>query len=162
MYGKHYFRRVKFILQIGDLFFLNLAFIIATIITTAYQQFLPSEQTIIFLTMINVMWVVLSGISHLYQISRHIQIAKKIIIAAIIISLHYLVVSFILNTSDTFDYDPQKIIYFYVFTYCLILTCKIVLYKKLKYFHKPDHTLRTIIMSRNRVSECRDIIQHTN
>ena len=163
MYGKHYYRRVKFILQIGDLFFLNLAFIVASLITTSNPHYLPSEQTVIFLTMINVMWVVLSHIiSNLYQIRRHILIAKKTIIAAIIISLHYLVVSFILKTSDTFDYDPQRIIYFYVFTYCLILTCKIVLYKKLKYFHKPDHTLHTIIMSRNRESECRNRIQHTN
>ena len=162
MYGKYNIRKVKLILQIGDLFFLNLAFIIATIITTAYQQFLPSEQTIIFLTMINVMWVVLSGISNLYQIRRPIQIAKKMIIAAIIITLHYQVVSYILKTSDTFVYDPQRIIYFYVFTYCLILICKIVLYKKLKYFHKPYYTLRTIIMSRNRVTEFRNRIQHIN
>lgn len=162
MYGKHYYRRVKFILQIGDLFFLNLAFIVASLITTSDPHFLPSEQTVIFLTMINVLWIVLAHIIKLYRISRNIQLARKMFTAAIIISLHYLTVSFILKTSDTFDYDPQRIIYFYVFTYCLILTCKIVLYKKLKYFRKPVHTLHTIILSRNRMSECRNRIQHIN
>jgi len=162
MYGKHYYRRVKFILQIGDLFFLNLAFIVASLITTSDPHFLPSEQTVIFLTMINVLWIVLAWIVKLYRISRNIQLVRKMFTVAIIISLHYLTTSFILKKSDTFDYDPQRIIYFYVFTYCLILTCKIVLYKKLKYFRKPDHTLRSIIMSRNRVTEFRNRIQHIN
>ena len=160
MLGKHYFRRVKFIFQIGDLFFLNLAFIVASLITTSNLHFLPSEQTIIFLTMINVLWIILALIIKLYRISRNIQLARKMFTAAIIISLHYLTVSFILKTSDTFDYDPIRIIYFYIFTYSLILTCKIILYKKLKFFHKSDHKSRSILLLRGSVSGNRNRIQH--
>ena len=160
MLGKHYFRRVKFIFQIGDLFFLNLAFIVASLITTSNLHFLPSEQTIIFLTMINVLWIVLSLIIKLYRISRNIQLARKMFTAAIIISLHYLTVSFILKTSDTFDYDPIRIIYFYIFTYSLILTCKIILYKNLKFFRKLNHKSRSILLLRGSVSGNRNRIQH--
>ena len=160
MLGKHYFRRVKFIFQIGDLFFLNLAFIVASLITTSNLHFLPSEQTIIFLTMINVLWIILALIIKLYRISRNIQLARKMFTAAIIISLHYLTVSFILKTSDTFDYDPTRIIYFYIFTYSLILTCKIILYKKLKFFRKLNHKSRSILLLRGSVSGNRNRIQH--
>ena len=160
MLGKHYFRRVKFIFQIGDLFFLNLAFIVASIITSSNLHFLPSEQTIIFLTMINVLWIVLALIIKLYRISRNIQLARKMFTAAIIISLHYLTVSFILKTSDTFDYDPIRIIYFYIFTYSLILTCKIILYKNLKFFRKLNHKSRSILLLRGSVSGNRNRIQH--
>jgi len=160
MLGKHYFRRVKFIFQIGDLFFLNLAFIVASLITTSNLHFLPSEQTIIFLTMINVLWIILALIIKLYRISRNIQLARKMFTAAIIISLHYLTVSFVLKTSDTFDYDPTRIIYFYIFTYSLILTCKIILYKKLKFFRKLNHKSRSILLLRGSVSGNRNRIQH--
>jgi len=160
MLGKHYYRRVKFIFQIGDLFFLNLAFIVASLITTSNLHFLPSEQTIIFLTMINVLWIILALIIKLYRISRNIQLARKMFTAAIIISLHYLTVSFILKTSDTFDYDPTRIIYFYIFTYSLILTCKIILYKKLKFFRKLNHKSRSILLLRGSVSGNRNRIQH--
>jgi FlaA1/EpsC-like NDP-sugar epimerase len=160
MLGKHYYRRVKFIFQIGDLFFLNLAFIVASLITTSNLHFLPSEQTIIFLTMINVLWIVLALIIKLYRISRNIQLARKMFTAAIIISLHYLTVSFILKTSDTFDYDPIRIIYFYIFTYSLILTCKIILYKNLKFFRKLNHKSRSILFLRGSVSGNRNRIQH--
>ena len=160
MLGKHYFRRVKFIFQIGDLFFLNLAFIVASLITTSNLHFLPSEQTIIFLTMINVLWIILALIIKLYRISRNIQLARKMFTAAIIISLHYLTVSFVLKTSDTFDYDPTRIIYFYIFTYSLILTCKIILYKNLKFFRKLNHKSRSILLLRGSVSGNRNRIQH--
>jgi FlaA1/EpsC-like NDP-sugar epimerase len=162
MTGIYYIRKVKFILQIGDLIFLNLAFIVASIITTSDPHILPSEQTVIFLVLINFLWIVLASISKLYHIRRNIQIAKKIFMTALIISLHCLVISCILKNSETFNYDPLRIFYFYIFTYCLIITCKITLYRNLKYFRKLGYKSNSVVILSGRVFRYRNRIQQVD
>jgi hypothetical protein len=162
MTGIYYIRKVKIILQIGDLIFLNLAFIVASIITSTDPHILPSEQTVIFLVLINFLWIVLTVISKLYQIRRKIQIARKIFLTALVISLHCLTISYILKTSDTFNYDPLRIFYFYIFTYCLIITCKITLYKNLNYFRKQGYKSSTVVILRGRFLRYRNRIQHVD
>jgi putative colanic acid biosynthesis UDP-glucose lipid carrier transferase len=146
MPGIHYSRKVKIILQFSDLFFLNFAFIVASYITTSSPSFLPKGQTIIFLVMINLFWSFMAGNSDLYQIRRHIQIVKKIYKAALIITLNYLAVSFILKMSSVFDYNSLQIIIFYLLIYCLILTGKFFLFIALKYFRKLGFNSRSIVI----------------
>ena len=73
MAGIHYTQKVKIILQLSDILLLNLAFFLASYITTSSVSFLPKEQTLIFLILINLFWSVLADNSDLYQVSQNIQ-----------------------------------------------------------------------------------------
>lgn len=146
MPGKQYSRKVKIILQISDLFFLNLAFIIASLITTSSPSFLPGNQTIVFLVMINLFWSFMADNSDLYQVGQNTQIDKKIYKTAIIITFNYLAVTLILKMSVVFDYNSLQIIIFYILIYGLILSGKVLLCQGLRYFQKTGIHSRSIVI----------------
>jgi putative colanic acid biosysnthesis UDP-glucose lipid carrier transferase len=144
MAGIHYSQKVKIILQLSDLFLLNLAFIVSSYITTSSASFLPKGQTVIFLIIINLFWSILADNSDLYQISRNIHVIKKIYTSAIIITVNFLAVSLILKMSVIFACNPLQIIIFYILFYLLILTGKVFLTNGLKLFRKLGLNTRSI------------------
>jgi len=93
MAGNHYSNKVKIILQSGDLLFLNIAFFVSSYISTQTFSFLPKNQTVTFLVMIDLIWYVLGSYSDLYNIGLLIRIDKNIYKAFFITTLHYLIVS---------------------------------------------------------------------
>ncbi len=144
MSGIHYSQKVKIILQLSDLFLLNLAFFVASIITTSSASFLPKGQTIIFLIIINLFWLILAENSDLYQLSRKIQINKKIYKEALILTINFLVVFLILKLSVIFAYNPLHIIIYYILCYILLITGKVALFNGLRYFQKLGINSRSI------------------
>src|SRR5690349_8998785 len=142
MSGIHYSQKIKIILQLSDLILLNLAFIVTSFITTSSASFLPKGQTTIFLIIINLFWVISADNSDLYQLSRKIQINKKIYKQAFIITLNFLVVFLILKLSVIFAYNPLHIIIYYVLCYILLITGKVALFNGLRYFQKRGFNSR--------------------
>lgn len=146
MAGKYYSNKVKIILQLSDLFFLNLAFIFASYVTIRNFSFLPKDQTFTFLVLINFVWIVLSNISDLYHIDRVIKIDKKIYKTAIIITAQCLIVSFIAKLSGIISYSTYQITIFYILIYYFIFIGKIIILKILKFLRKNGFNSRTIVI----------------
>jgi len=144
MAGIHYSQKVKIILQLSDFILLNLAFILASYITTSSMSFLPKGQTLIFLIIINLFWSILADNSDLYQISQNIHVIKKLYKSAIIITLNFLAVSLILKMSVIFACNPLNIIIFYILFYILILSGKVVLFNGLNFIKKLGFNSRSI------------------
>jgi putative colanic acid biosysnthesis UDP-glucose lipid carrier transferase len=104
--------------------------------------------------MINLLWSVLANNSTLYQISRHIRIDKNIVKAAFLISIHYLIISLILNYSGVFKYTIHQLVVFYIIVYYLIFAGKICLLMLLKSFRSQGFNTRsTVILGGGRVGD---------
>ena len=146
MAGKHYSNKVKIILQFSDLFFLNLAFVAASLLTTRTFSFLPFKHTILFLIMVNLIWSVLAGNSDLYKIRRHIQLDKKLYKAGLIITIHYMIFAVIIKASGVFHYTTGQLIIFYLFIYYFIFTGKVILFMALKTLRSRGFNTRNVVI----------------
>ena len=146
MAGKHYSNKVKIILKFCDLVFLNLAFIVASLYSTHTFSFLPQNQTIVFLIMINLIWYVLASNSDLYDIRRHIHIDKKIYKVAFIISIHYVIISVILKLSGVFHYASREIIVLYLLIYYFMFTGKVSVFLILRSLRSRGYNTRNVVI----------------
>ena len=146
MAGKNYSNRVIFILLIGDLIFLNLAFIATSYITSRSLSFLPIDQTFSFLVIINLFWSVLAVNSDLYKIDRFVQVHKNMSKAILIVILHYIAVSLILYTTDVFNLSTYRLIIFYIFIFFFLYAGKIILLLMVKYLRKKGANLQTVVI----------------
>jgi putative colanic acid biosynthesis UDP-glucose lipid carrier transferase len=146
MAGKHYSNKVKIILQLSDLFFLNLAFIIVSVIRTNSLSFLPKAQLVPFLILINIFWIVISENSDLYDIGRDIKVDKKIYKVALIISIHCLIITLIISSSAYLKLGRHHLTYFYVVAFYLISIGKILNLYALKYLRKLGFNSRNVVI----------------
>lgn len=144
MAGKNYSNRVIFILLTGDLIFLNLAFIATSYFTSRSLSFLPTDQTFTFLVIINLFWSVLAINSDLYKVDRFIRIDQNMYKAAMILIIHYLAVSLIINITDVFDLTAHRLIIFYIFISYFLYAGKITLLLIVKYLRKRGVNLQTV------------------
>ena len=146
MAGNHYSNKVKIILQAGDLLFLNLAFFVASYITTQTISFFPEDQTFTFLVMINFIWYVLASYSDLYKIDLLVRIDKNIYKVLFITTFHYLIISLILYLSGIFNVSAYQIFIFYFTVYYSIFAGKILLLLTLKFLRRHKYDIRTVVI----------------
>jgi putative colanic acid biosynthesis UDP-glucose lipid carrier transferase len=146
MAGNHYSNKVKIILQLGDLFFLNLAFIVSSYITTQTFSFMPVDQAFTFLIMINFIWYVLASYSDLYNIGMFIRIDRNIYKALFITTLHYTIVALMLYLIDVFQYTVHNMFVFYVAVYYSIFAGKILLLLGLKFLRQHKYYIRNVVI----------------
>lgn len=146
MAGNHYSNKVKIILQSGDLLFLNVAFLVSSIVTTHHSSFLPKDQTFSFLIMINLIWYVLAANSDLYNIDRLIRIDKNIYKALFLVTLHYAIVTLVLYLTGVFKYSNHQLFIFYFSVYYSIFAGKILLLVGLKYMRQKGYYIRNVVI----------------
>ena len=146
MAGNHYSNKVKLILQTGDLLFLNIAFFMSSYIITHTYSFLPNNETITFLVMINLIWYVLASNSSLYEIGLYIRFDKNIYRTLYITTLHFSVIALILYLSDIFSYTTNQIFIFYVTLYYSIFAGKILLLLGLKFLRRMKIDVRNVVI----------------
>ena len=146
MAGNHYSNKVKIILQSGDLLFLNLAFFVSSYITTQTFSFLPKDQTITFLIMVNLIWYVLGSYSDLYNIGLLIRIDKNIYKAFFITTLHYLIVSLIVYSIGIFSYTSHQLFILYLTVIYFVIAGKILLLLGLRYLKQHKYDVRNVVI----------------
>jgi len=125
---------------------LNIAFFVSSYISTQTFSFLPKNQTVTFLVMIDLIWYVLGSYSDLYNIGLLIRIDKNIYKAFFITTLHYLIVSLILYFSGVFTYITYQIFIFYITVIYSVSAGKILLLLGLRYLRRHKYDARNVVI----------------
>ena len=144
MAGKRYSNRVKCVLQFNDLIVLNISYFLSIYYFQSHTFFWKDNKQILFLLLLNLLWVVLTSYGDIYAIRRVIRIDQELNRTLLVIIFHFLMASIFIYFSKLVVFDGQdKFLFYSIFSVYMILW-KIVSLKFLKILRVKGFNFRKI------------------